>query len=253
MPDGDPQQQQLIIKENLDPKKVEAAVDEKLKELGFDAHAKEVLARTRDEAKAHREAKERALEEKLALEKRIADFEKAENDRKSEADRIKAEADAAKAAEENAKKSFEEKLASLNDKFEGELTKRDQKAAEEQDKFLKELKARDAKILMQAVIAEANKADILDDSLVSLLDVSDIPMEHGTPDREKIAEMIAKHKEAKPHLYRDPAKDSKQQKETGKEPKRPTDQTKTETFDWSKLDPKEFEAKEKELRRTSNG
>src|SRR5690348_5200937 len=107
MPEGDnsPQQQALIIKENVDPKKLEELVNEKIKELGFDGHAKDVISRTNAETKAHREAKEAALKEKEAAEARIREFEEAEKSRKAEADRIKAEADAAKAAEENAKKT----------------------------------------------------------------------------------------------------------------------------------------------------
>lgn len=191
--------------------KIAEATESKLKELGFDDHAKKVIERTNSEAKANRERAEKAEAEAKAL-KDEADKRKAEDAKRQE------EVEAEKKRIEDEKKSDIERLTAtvneLKDTLKRELTKNEKAAAQAQQQYLDDLKARDAQVLMLAVEAAAKERGIVDPELVKLLDVSEIPIEKGIPDREKISELIEEHAKAKPHLYKEP--DQTQRDERGR-------------------------------------
>lgn len=215
----------------------QAKFDEVLKERGYDEHAKEVIAKRGQEAKANRERAEK-------LEAENKTFREAETARATAEEKRKAEAaDEAKKAED-AKKSFEQRLTEIEESFARKLTTVEKAQVKKQEELLADLKARDAQILTQAVRAEASKRGIIDEELVSLLDLSSVPIEKGSPDREKIAELIDAHAKAKPHLYKDAGEEERGHSVVV----RPVAKEKPGAIDWSRLTPAEFDAAEERLR-----
>lgn len=237
------------VKKEFDTQ-LDAKLTEKLKELGYDEPAKETLKR-RDsllrEAQAKLKEHEGTAKEKADLEKRVKELQDADADRKKKEDEARKKVD-------DEKKTVEERLAAkiseIEDSFGKKLTALQQQAVQKQQEYLDDLKARDSKILMQAVRSEAREAGIIDPELVALLNVSDIKIEKGEPDRAKIAELVAEHKKAKPHLYdAKNAGDSDERKrdENGRFI-RPEDDKKKTGPDFSKMSAAEFEAAEERLR-----
>lgn len=216
-----------------------AKLDAVLKDMGYDDHAKDVIAKRNLEAKTQREQRE-------AAEAKLKKYEDEEAARKSEAEKRKAEEDAAKKKADDEKKSVEERLSAIEKSFVEKLTASEQAASKKQAEFLDELKARDAQILMQAVRVAATKRGIIDEDLVAMLDVSKVPIERGIPAAESIDELIDSHVESKPHLYRKP--DERVTRDDGGRFVRPSASDKTKSVDAAKIPDDEFAALEARLR-----
>jgi hypothetical protein len=221
-----------------------AKFEEHLKELGYDDHAKKVIERLNSESKSQREAREKAEAEAKQL-------REAEEKRKAEKEKRKAEEAEAKKRAEDEKKSVDERIKQLEETFNRELTKREEASVKKQQEFLDELKARDAQILMEAVRSAAVKRGIIDEDLVSMLDVSRVPIERGRPDRSAIDELLDEHAKSKPHLYRTEEEQRTTTEERDERGRftRPDPVRKKDDVDASKLDDKGFEALEERLRK----
>lgn len=218
-----------------------AKFSEHLKELGYDDHAKKVIERVNNEAKSHREAREKAEAEL----KKLADAEAA---RKAEDEKRKSDEEAERKKLDDEKKSFGDRLSSIEQTFAEKLAERDALNAKKHEDLAKELAARDHQILMQAVRSAARERGILDQDLVELLDVSKIPIDGGIPSRDAISALIEEHASAKPHLYKDKDEDGRTRDDQGRFTRPDPSKTKKDV-DWSKLSDKEFAEREAELRR----
>lgn len=225
----------------------QAKLDEKLKELGFDEHAKKVIERTNAEAKANRERAEKAEEE-------TKKFRDAEALRKAEDDKRKADEETAKKKAEDEKKTVEERLSAIEKNFAEKLTASELVASKKQQEFLEELKARDAQILMQAVRTAASKRGIIDEDLVTMLDVSKVPTERGVPSQDAIDELVEGHATSKPHLYRSAEDEELRRIERERDEQgrfsRPKPTNKSDDVDAAKLDDAAFSALEERLRKS---
>jgi nucleotidyltransferase/DNA polymerase involved in DNA repair len=225
-------------------KKLQEAVDAKLKELGYDDHAKKVIERVNAGEKAKREELEKAQGE-------LKKYQDAEKKRKEDDDKVKADAEKERKRIEDEKKTFEERMQArvdeLEQTFARKLTEAETAATKKQGEFLEELKKRDAEILMQSVRAAAAKRGILDEDLVAMLDVSKVPIENGKPSLSTIEELIETHATAKPHLYRS-KEDMDRERDAGGRFIRANPAGKTGEIDASKLNPEEFSALTDKLR-----
>lgn len=220
----------------------QAKFDLVLKERGYDEHASKVIERLNGESKSHRERAEKAESDAKAL-------RDAEAARKFEEDKKKADQEAKRKKEEDDKKSVDERIKSLEETFKRELTAKEEALVKKQQEFLDELKARDGQILMEAVRRTAMKRGIIDEDLVSMLDVSKVSIEKGKPDQSAIDDLIEAHSKDKPHLYRDGSeRDDRERDERGRFTRPEPKDKPNGKADASKLKDDEFEALERRLR-----
>lgn len=240
----------LNLEDEATKKEVDALLESKLKELGVDGHAKDVITRLNGESKTHREAKEAADKKAADLEKKAADLEKKIAALSAGDEKRKAELEAEKKRIEDEKKTVEERinerLTAAEKTFNESLAKLTRTSDEQVKQLSKELKARDAALVAEAVRSSAGKRGIIDDDLIKLFDVAEIKVENGVVDRDAVEKMLDVQVEAKPNWFK-PAED-RSRDTAGRFARPDAKSTLDKKSDASKMTPEQFENLEAQLR-----
>lgn len=219
-------------------------IDAKIKELGYDEHAKEALKRTRDEAKSHREKAEK-------LEEKYNKLTEAVKEAETKAEREKAEAALRKQQEEDARKPLEERVVQNQAAFERAMAKMredfDKEKSEAQQRFESQLKERDKVSLRDAVLSAANKRGLIDEDLIDMFDYSDVTMDKGRVNKEKLDAFLDSAIEKKPFFFKQKEDEGETVRSEG-QVTRPASTSRDKAVDAAELPKEKFKALEEKLR-----
>lgn len=235
-----------------------AKFEEHLKELGYDAHAKDVIARVNAEAKAAREAKEAADAKLKELDGRVKSFEQTEAERIAAQKKKDDEAAAAQKKIDDEKKTLDQRLADLQAQVATQIENATKAQKAEIDALTKQIGERDQQIskrdeviVKRSVRAAAEKRGLLEPSLADVVfDIKDIKIVDGEPDLEAIDAMIEKHATEKPVLYK--TQSERDRDERGRFTTPPPAKKTDGAIDWDKLDDAAFVRKQAEFRAQRN-